>query len=254
MSFAGVNLDVAIDSLSRAVDGGLEAQDALLRLARGEGKAMPGWKRGLDVVVASLALLLLAPVFILLILHIKAVSPGPAFFRQERVGLRGRRFACLKFRSMQHCADTSGHERYLEELQRTDKPMAKLDARDDARLIRLGRLIRASALDELPQLLNVLNGDMSLVGPRPAIPYEYEGYAPWQRLRFCAVPGMTGLWQVSGKNRTTFSEMIRLDTRYALTKRPVLDLWILLSTPRVLVEQVVELVRTKKGERREKPD
>jgi lipopolysaccharide/colanic/teichoic acid biosynthesis glycosyltransferase len=118
--------------------------------------------------------------------------------------------------------------------------MEKMDARGDTRLLPYGRLLRASGLDELPQLINVLWGEMSLVGPRPCLPYEYDHYLPWHKERFNTVPGLTGLWQVSGKNRTTFDEMVRLDIRYAQTKTLWTDLYIMLRTPPTLVIQVME--------------
>jgi lipopolysaccharide/colanic/teichoic acid biosynthesis glycosyltransferase len=116
--------------------------------------------------------------------------------------------------------------------------MVKMDARGDSRLIPGGRLIRASGLDELPQIINVFRGEMSVVGPRPCVPYEYEQYLPWQRARFNVVPGLTGLWQVSGKNRTTFEEMIRLDLRYAETRSLWLDLKIMVLTLPALLAQL----------------
>lgn len=119
--------------------------------------------------------------------------------------------------------------------------MTKLDARSDPRLVPLGALLRATGMDELPQLINVLRGDMSIVGPRPCIPYEYENYKPWQRRRFDAVPGLTGLWQVSGKNRTTFNEMVQLDIEYSKRVSLGLDLRIILKTLPALWEQCLDL-------------
>lgn len=170
---------------------------------------------------------------------IKLLSPGPALFRQERVGFRGRRFMCLKFRTM-HCgANTAAHEKYLAELIRTNRPMTKLDGHDP-RLIPLARIARSTGLDELPQLFNVLRGEMSLIGPRPCTPSEYDAYTAEQRARTDALPGLTGLWQVSGKNRTTFNEMVELDVRYHETMSFRGDLAILFRTPRVLLEQLTE--------------
>jgi lipopolysaccharide/colanic/teichoic acid biosynthesis glycosyltransferase len=125
--------------------------------------------------------------------------------------------------------------------------MVKMDARGDSRLIPGGWLIRAAGLDELPQIINVLRGEMSLIGPRPCVPYEYEKYLPWQRERFNAVPGLTGLWQVSGKNRTTFEEMIRLDIQYSWNVSLQLDLKIILLTAPALLGQVSDTVRGKKA-------
>jgi lipopolysaccharide/colanic/teichoic acid biosynthesis glycosyltransferase len=126
--------------------------------------------------------------------------------------------------------------------------MTKLDDRDDPRIIPFGRFLRASAIDELPQFINVLLGQMSLVGPRPALPYEFDNYLAWQKLRVHAVPGLTGLWQVTGKNNTTFNEMVELDLRYADTKSLALDLAIILKTPSVILAQVATGKRTKQGE------
>ena len=142
---------------------------------------------------------------------------------------------------MQVNADTKTHQDHFRHLMGTEVPMTKLDARRDPRLIPLGAILRACGLDELPQLINVVRGDMSLVGPRPCIPYEYEAYQPWQRRRFDAVPGLTGLWQVSGKNRTTFEEMINLDLHYVKHKSLWLDLKIIALTPLAIMALVWEM-------------
>jgi len=174
-------------------------------------------------------------------LVVKCGSAGPVLFRQERVGYRGRRFTCYKFRTMEVNADIEAHRRHAEHLIRSQEPMVKLDTCRDPRLVPLGALLRAGGLDELPQLINVLCGEMSLVGPRPCIPYEYEKYNNWHRRRFDAVPGLTGLWQVSGKNRTTFEEMIHLDIEYAECRSLWLDLKILLRTVPALRRQYSDL-------------
>jgi len=167
-------------------------------------------------------------------------SRGPVFFRQRRVGYKGREFTLFKFRTMQVDAETGSHRDHFRQLMEREVPMTKLDARSDPRLIPLGATLRATGLDELPQLINVLRGEMSLVGPRPCIPYEYELYQPWQRRRFDAVAGLTGLWQVSGKNRTTFNEMIRLDIEYSERVSLWLDLKIILKTLPALGQQCLE--------------
>jgi len=198
---------------------------------------MPGWKRALDVTCSVAALPVLALFALLTAIVMKFTSAGPVFFRQERVGFRGRRFQCYKFRTMHVGADSSVHRVHCDHLITSNAPMVKMDVRGDSRLIPGGRLIRASGLDELPQIINVLRGEMSLVGPRPCVPYEYEKYSARQRTRFNAVPGLTGLWQVSGKNRTTFDEMIRLDIQYAEHTALLLDLQIMLKTfPALLVQ------------------
>ncbi len=170
----------------------------------------------------------------------KLVAPGPVLFRQERVGCHGRRFWIYKFRSMYVNADTHGHQNYVKDLILTNAPMAKLDSRNDSRLIPGSWLLRASGLDELPQIINVLRGEMSIVGPRPCIGTEYEAFLPWQRQRCMAMPGLTGLWQVSGKNRTTFEEMIRLDIRYGQIKSFWMNVRIILMTVPALLVQIAD--------------
>jgi len=191
---------------------------------------MPWWKRTLDLS----AILLLSPGILLVgsavALCIKLGSKGPVLFKQRRVGHKGRQFTCYKFRTMRPGAETSIHKTHVADLIASNKPMEKLDNGKDPRLIPGGRLLRASGLDELPQLFNVLCGEMSLVGPRPCIPYECEEYEQWHWRRFDVVPGLTGLWQVSGKNRTTFEEMVRLDIKYGLRQSLWLDLRIILAT------------------------
>ena len=224
-------------------EASFHSQPSFWSRARLADPAMPAWKRTLDVCGAAAALLVLAPVMALIAVGIKLVSPGPVFFRQARVGNKGRTFTCYKFRSMKVETDTDIHRSHLERLMSSSEPMTKLDMKSDPRLIPFGRLIRSSALDELPQLFNILLGDMSLVGPRPCIPYEYVGYTDEQKRRVLAYPGMTGLWQVSGKNRTTFEEMVDLDIRYAQTKSLWMDLSILIRTPLVLITQIFDLTR-----------
>jgi exopolysaccharide production protein ExoY len=201
---------------------------------------IPVWKRALDLLCIALALPVLVPVMTVIALLIYLVSPGSVFYLNERVGYRGRRFICFKFRTMKVNADVGVHQQHLADLMRSDAPMVKMDSKGDARLIPFGAFLRATGLDELPQLFNVLGGEMSLVGPRPCIPYEYESYAPAQKRRFNSLPGLTGLWQVSGKNKTTFSEMIALDIQYAETKSLWLDLSIMFRTLPTLLGQVIE--------------
>lgn len=216
-------------------------------------RALPSWKRGLDLVCCLLALPVLA-VFTLIAAVLTAIaSPGPIFFRQERVGYRGRRFRLYKFRTMHVRAETNSHEAHFASLVRSNVPMQKLDGKGDPRLIPGGSLLRASGLDELPQIINVLRGEMSLVGPRPCIPYEYNQYSSAQRERFHSVPGLTGLWQVSGKNRTTFDEMIRLDIEYGRRRSLGRDLRIMLRTPMALGIQLLDSRRAKAAAGREAP-
>jgi lipopolysaccharide/colanic/teichoic acid biosynthesis glycosyltransferase len=204
---------------------------------KSEGK-MPYWKRVIDIGCCVAAFPVLAVGVLLMTVVTKLLSPGPVFFRQERIGFRGQRFRIYKFRTMHVAADTRVHQDYFKQLMETNAPMVKLDARGDSRLIPLGWLLRASGLDELPQIINVFRGEMTLVGPRPCIPSEFEQFLPWQHERFSAFPGLTGLWQVSGKNRTTFEEMIRFDIEYARTLSPFLDLKIIVLTPTALLNQI----------------
>lgn len=198
------------------------------------------WKRTLDVTLILLALPFLIPLALFIAILIRSVSEGPILFRQERVGLRGRRFMCFKFRTMFVNAETTTHQGHLQQLMNSNVPMTKMDSKGDPRIIPFGLLLRASGLDELPQLINVLRGEMSLVGPRPCLPYEYERYLPWQKERFNTVPGLTGLWQVSGKNKTTFAEMIQLDIKYAKGKTFWWDVKIILMTVPALAIQMLE--------------
>jgi lipopolysaccharide/colanic/teichoic acid biosynthesis glycosyltransferase len=204
-------------------------------------EGLPIWKRALDLSLLAL----LAPGLLLIggavALVIKLGSSGPIFFCQKRVGCKGQVFTLFKFRTMRTNAETDSHRQHTQHLIKSKTPMVKLDARKDPRLIPGGALLRALGLDELPQLLNVLRGEMSLVGPRPCIPYEYELYEPWQRHRLDAVPGLTGLWQVSGKNRTTFEQMVHLDIEYSRCKSLWLDLRIILKTVPALWTQCADL-------------
>ena len=210
------------------------------------GLPVPVWKRAIDLVGCVLALPVLGVCTMILTLVTKCVSPGPVFFRQERVGYMGRRFNLYKFRTMKMGADCSIHHRHCTELIRRNAPMTKLDTVGDRRLIPLGWWLRASGLDELPQIINVLRGEMSLVGPRPCLPVEFAQFLSWQRQRCDAVPGLTGLWQVSGKNRTTFEQMIRLDIRYVRQLSACLDLKIILLTVPSLLTQLRDTRRARK--------
>lgn len=201
---------------------------------------MPLWKRTLDLVGAAFGLILLLPVFLMIAIYIKLVSPGPIFFKQTRIGYLGRKFTLWKFRTMHVSADVDCHQAHLKDLIQNDNTeMKKLD-HCDPRIIPFAKLLRASGLDELPQLINVLRGDMSLVGPRPCMDYEADEYCIWQHERFDTKPGLTGLWQVNGKNRTSFLEMMRFDARYAKTRSFFSDLSIIFMTIPALFVQVLE--------------
>ena len=201
-------------------------------------------KRIMDIVGSALALLLFSPVLLAIAIAIKMTSKGPVFFRQKRVGQHGEQFVFLKFRSMHVNNDASAHKAYVKQLiagnaqsqpgNSNGNGVYKLTK--DSRITRVGGFLRRSSLDELPQFINVLKGEMSLVGPRPAIAYEVEAYDIWHRRRVLeAKPGITGLWQVNGRSRIKFDDMVRLDLRYAKTWSPWMDLKILLRTPVAVV-------------------
>jgi lipopolysaccharide/colanic/teichoic acid biosynthesis glycosyltransferase len=199
--------------------------------------ALPKWKRLIDLLVVVLLFPLWLPIMTLIALWVAITSPGPIFYRQPRIGFKGSRFMLIKFRTMKVNAETHVHEAYLEHLIVSDRPMIKLDA-TDPRLILGGRFLRAIGLDELPQIFNVLKGEMSLVGPRPCTVTEFERYAPEQRARVNALPGLTGLWQVNGKNKTTFREMIEMDIFYSRNISFSLDLRIILRTVPAIIGQL----------------
>lgn len=166
------------------------------------------------------------------------VSPGNVLFRQTRIGHGGKRFTIYKFRSMKLEALTEVHEAHVEHLIKSNLPMTKLDVAGDSRLIAGGCFIRSSGLDELPQLINVLRGEMSLVGPRPCLPNEYDLYDETQRNRFRVQPGLTGQWQVSRTESTTFTEMVSMDDQYVNELSPMADFQIILWTPIALFGQM----------------
>ena len=195
-------------------------------------------------VVASLPFAL--PLIGLVVLWIRLVSHGPALFRQERVGLGGRRFTLYKFRTMRHGAPTADHEAHVGRLVESDQPMIKLDCLGDSRLIPGGRFLRMAGLDELPQFLNVFRGEMSLVGPRPCLAEEYAFFTSSQRERFTVLPGLTGLWQVKGKNRSTFREMNAMDVHYARKSSPMLDVAIMVRTPFALIQQMADCLASQR--------
>jgi lipopolysaccharide/colanic/teichoic acid biosynthesis glycosyltransferase len=215
-------------------------------LSGASARTVPWWKAPLDMACILLALPLWLPLILLLMLVTRIASPGPVFYRQKRVGLGGKHFSLWKFRTMKVNTETQTHERYFEELIRTNRVMTKLDTRGDPRLAPFGRILRATGLDELPQIFNVLWGDMSLVGPRPCLPNEFASYQPWQRERVNGLPGLTGFWQVSGKNKTTFNEMIRMDVFYLNNMSLLLDLKIMLKTATAIAGEVLESQQAKR--------
>jgi exopolysaccharide biosynthesis polyprenyl glycosylphosphotransferase len=195
-------------------------------------------KRVFDVAVATLCLLILSPLLAVVAVLIKLDSPGRIIYRQQRIGEHGRLFDMLKFRSMRADADSSVHKAHVTRLieqnltaEQLEENGETLKMQYDPRVTRVGKLIRKTSIDELPQLFNVLRGEMSLVGPRPPLPYEAELYQDWHKRRFEALPGITGWWQVKGRNRVSFDEMVRMDLYYAEHSSLWLDLRILLQTP-----------------------
>jgi exopolysaccharide biosynthesis polyprenyl glycosylphosphotransferase len=199
-------------------------------------------KRSFDLVVATLAIVFLSPLWLLIAALIKLDSNGPVFYTQERVGMDGRLFLLYKFRTMTTNADPERHKEYQRafiagaataNLGDDKKPTYKL--LDDPRITKVGKWLRKSSLDEVPQLLNVIMSDMSIVGPRPPIPYEVESYELWHRKRLDMKPGLTGLWQVSGRNRLSFEEMVRLDVFYIENWSILLDLKIIVRTVLVML-------------------
>jgi exopolysaccharide production protein ExoY len=205
-----------------------------------QDEPIPNWKRLLDLTLIFLTMPFWLSAMILASIWILIVSPGPLLYRQERIGYRARRFLILKFRTMHLNSETLSHEGYFEKLMQSNCPMTKLDSRGDARLICGGRILRALGLDELPQLFNVIRGEMSLVGPRPCTCHEFDRYLPEQKLRVNAPPGLTGYWQVNGKNKTSFSRMIEMDRFYAANMSLKMDLAIIARTLPAIAVQVIE--------------
>jgi exopolysaccharide biosynthesis polyprenyl glycosylphosphotransferase len=203
-------------------------------------RASGALKRTMDILGSLIALICAFPLFAVIALAIKATSKGPVFFRQRRIGQHGRPFVFLKFRSMYVGNNAGIHKQYVQQLiaGKAERQASNASGQGvfkltkDPRITRVGAFLRRTSLDELPQFINVLKGQMSLVGPRPPVPYEVEAYDLWHRARLLeAKPGITGLWQVSGRSRVTFDEMVRLDLRYARSWTPWMDLQILLRTP-----------------------
>ncbi len=229
--------------ISDARDPGVERQRGRIAVApdgtpetRRRSISSPGaaLKRATDLVLATITLVCLSPLLAVVAIAIKLDSPGPVFFRQRRVGRGGSEFTMVKFRSMSADATHEAHHRYVAALAAgpvdpTNGDLLKLT--DDPRVTRVGAKIRKASIDELPQLFNVLGGQMSIVGPRPAVHYELDLYRPEHLARFDVRPGITGLWQVSGRNRLGFNEMLDLDVEYAHRHGFGLDLWIIIRTP-----------------------
>jgi exopolysaccharide biosynthesis polyprenyl glycosylphosphotransferase len=256
------------DRFREVVDASLEAQSQLLSVPRSiaiagvqpnlvwrQGQplveltapSLKGWqlalKRCVDLLGATVGLLVASPLMLVVAVAIKLDSRGPVFFRQERIGTGGRRFRVWKFRTMRNGASDAVHRELVHQMLRGDDAAAARQSGDgpvyklvdDVRVTRLGRLLRRTSVDELPQLLNVLRGEMSLVGPRPPLLYEFEKYDHWQFDRLQVLPGITGLWQVSGRNQLTYRQMCELDVEYIRRWSLWLDFLILLRTIPVVV-------------------
>jgi len=195
-------------------------------------------KRALDIVGSFMLLLLFSPFIITIAMIIKYTSDGPVFFKQKRVGFMGKEFTLLKFRSMYQNNDNKSHKEFMKTFIRGNSSGGNksnggiFKMKDDPRITGIGRFLRKTSLDELPQFLNVLTGSMSLVGPRPALSYEVEEYDVWHKRRVFEIkPGITGLWQVKGRSRTTFDEMVRMDIRYMKTRSLIRDIILIVKTP-----------------------
>ncbi|MDX2475014.1 MAG: sugar transferase [Candidatus Krumholzibacteria bacterium] len=201
-------------------------------------------KRAFDALLATAILVVVSPLMLLIALLVKRSSSGPALFVQERLGRDGQPFKFYKFRSMAHNSDDAIHRQFAAMFINGDKSGCAesnegeevFKLKKDPRITAIGNLLRRTSLDELPQLFNIIKGEMSLVGPRPPIAYEIENYQPWHMERLKAVPGLTGLWQVSGRSSVSFEEMVRLDVRYINEWTPMLDLKILLKTIPVVLK------------------
>ncbi|HEX8692874.1 MAG TPA: sugar transferase [Longimicrobium sp.] len=228
----------AVPSLARAVEGGERDSAAAASVLEPLPPCLqpyPAWKRAMDVAGALVAIVVLSPVLLLVALAVRLSSPGPLLFRQERIGYRGRPFTMLKFRSMYVDASSESHERFLQALI-SGSQGSGFKLKGDPRVTRVGRVIRKWSLDELPQLFNVLKGDMSLVGPRPEPPYAQAGYARWYYRRVLgSKPGITGLWQVRGRSRVSYETMVRMDLRYSQRISPVTDARLLVETVRAVL-------------------
>lgn len=208
-------------------------------------RSIPVWKRVLDLLLVALVSPIVLLIAAFAALWIRLVSPGPVLFRQTRIGKGGKPFTIYKFRSMHLQASTQTHTRHVESLIRDNAPLTKLDELGDSRLIRGAGFLRRSGIDELPQLVNVLRGDMSLVGPRPCLPDEFRWYRAVDLGRFAVEPGLTGLWQIKRHRLTTFREMLALDEEYAGARSPGRDFWIMVQTPIAVLVQWIECMKSK---------
>ena len=241
---SGLSISVHVPRVAEALCGGSPADPVFeeLRESQGHPAIRDAAKRMLDVVGSAALLVILLPILALITILVKLTSSGPIFFRQDRIGASGKPFTMLKFRTMRVDADHELHRQFVTEFIKSgaaaspsgDSGLFKIV--NDPRVTFVGRVLRKTSLDELPQLLNVLRGDMSLVGPRPPLSYEVEQYKRWHYRRVLeAKPGITGLWQVAGRSRTNFDDMVRLDLQYVQNQSAWTDIKILLATPRAVI-------------------
>lgn len=213
------------------------SDDKQRRFSQYLGRSIPVWKRAVDILGASFALVVLFPAMLFIAVLIKLVSRGPIIFKQERLGYLGQPFVCYKFRTMHTNANPEKHKAHLADLIHNKQVLNKIDEDPDSGIIPFGNVLRKLGLDELPQLLNILRGDMSLIGPRPCMIYEAVEFSAWQHRRFDIHPGLTGLWQVTGKNKTTFEEMTRLDINYSKRRSLLRDFIIVIKTLPAVIGQ-----------------
>ena len=223
----------AVDAPSAPQTVGILTQ--LLAEVRRRDLAYAATKRAMDAVVAAVLLIALLPVFAAVAIAILLETRGPVFYRGDRIGRFGNRFTMVKFRSMRADCDPTAHAAFVQSLMRDETKCEVYKVPQDPRITRVGAFLRRTSLDELPQLWNVLLGDMSLVGPRPDVPYAVESYADWMHRRLDAKPGMTGLWQVSGRSRLSLLQMYSLDVSYVGSASLATDLRILVRTPAALL-------------------
>ena len=242
-AFRQVSLDAHVH-LAQSAAAGVSTVDPLLQDLRPESSELQlgrAFKRALDILGSGALLAVLSPLFLLIAILVRWGSRGPVFFRQTRVGEAAKPFTILKFRTMYSDSDSAIHKEYVTRFIKSgagakEQTNGMFKLAHDPRITPIGHLLRKTSLDELPQLWNVFRGEMSLVGPRPPLPYEVEQYQAWHCRRVLdAKPGITGLWQVTGRSRTTFDEMVRLDIRYTKTCSVWTDIKILLATPRAVI-------------------
>ncbi len=205
---------------------------------------IPWWKRTMDLFGATITLILLLPFFVFTYILIKILSPGPALFKQERTGYLGKSFTIWKFRTMHVGVDTVLHQQQCRNAILNDQELTKVE--NDPRIFPFGKFLRESCIDELPQLVNVIKVEIFFVRPRPELPYSIDDYQRWHCARLDVLPGMTGLWQINGKNSTTFTQMIRYDIGYGQKLSFLLELKILLLTPLAIIIQVWQSLAKKK--------